>query len=255
MSSVTFNFHDSVVLITGGSSGIGRAIAEAYGRAGAVVVIASRSEEAGSETVRAITENGGRAEHRLTDVSSPEEVKDLVAEIVRRYGGLDIAVNNAGTLPPTGDLVDQTAEDWDRTIAVDLSGVFHSLQAEIAAMLDSGGGSIVNTASVAGLIADPGMSPYAAAKHGVVGLTKAAALDYAQRDIRVNAIAPGLVRTGMIDGWMDDPAMRETVLGYSPQGRVSEPGEIADTVLYLTSDSASFINGAVLAIDGGQTAH
>src|SRR5699024_10749890 len=126
MSSVTFNFHDSVVLITGGSSGIGRAIAEAYGRAGAVVVIASRSEEAGSETVRAITENGGRAEHRLTDVSSPEEVKDLVAEIVRRYGGLDIAVNNAGTLPPTGDLVDQTAEDWDRTIAVDLSGVFHS---------------------------------------------------------------------------------------------------------------------------------
>jgi NAD(P)-dependent dehydrogenase (short-subunit alcohol dehydrogenase family) len=146
-------------------------------------------------------------------------------------------------------------EAWNRTIAVDLTGVFLSLKYEIKAMLAHGGGSIINTSSVAGLIADPGMSPYVAAKHGVIGLTKGAALDYAQQGIRVNAIAPGLVRTPMIDDWMSDPAMRETVLAYSPQGRVSEPEEIAGLVLFLASDLSPFINGAVYTIDGGQTAH
>ncbi|WP_200930899.1 SDR family NAD(P)-dependent oxidoreductase, partial [Microbacterium sp. Leaf351] len=136
-----------------------------------------------------------------------------------------------------------------------LSGVFFSLRHEIPALLARGGGSIVNIASVAGVIADPGMSPYAAAKHGVVGLTRAAALDYAREGVRVNAVAPGLVRTPMIDGWLADPAMRETVLSYSPQGRVSEPEEIANLVLFLASDASPFINGSVYTIDGGQTAH
>ena len=255
MSTVTFDYREAVVLITGGSAGIGRATAEAYGRAGASVVIASRHEEDGEEVARLVAEAGGRAIHHVTDVAKPDDIASLVDRTLAEYGRLDIAVNNAGVLPPTADLVEQTAEDWNRAIAVDLGGVFHALQHEIAAMLKTGGGSIVNTASVAGLIADPGMSPYAASKHGVVGLTKAAALDYATRNIRVNAIAPGLVRTAMIDDWLADPQMRETVLGYSPQKRVAEPAEIADTVLYLTSDSASFINGAVIAIDGGQTAH
>ncbi|MCU4298796.1 glucose 1-dehydrogenase [Brevibacterium permense] len=255
MSTVTFDYQGAVVIITGGSSGIGRAIAEAYGQAGANVVIASRNEADGDEVAALVNEAGGRAFHHLTDVSDPADVESLVNTTVSEYGRLDIAVNNAGTLPPTADLIDQSIDDWNKAVAVDLSGVFHSLKYEISAMLKTGGGSIVNTSSVAGLIADPGMSPYAASKHGVLGLTKAAALDYAKKNIRVNAIAPGLVQTAMIEDWLNDPEMRETVLGYSPQGRVAEPREIADTVLYLTSDSASFINGTVLAIDGGQTAH
>lgn len=255
MTQGRFDFTGRAVLITGGSTGIGRATALAFGKAGASVAIGSRDEEAGQELAREIEQAGGSAFHLRTDVSKDEEVAHLVEETVSRFSRLDAAVNNAGTLPPTGALADQTDEDWERTIAVDLSGVFYSMRHEIRAMLAGGGGSIINTSSVAGLIADPGMSPYVAAKHGVVGLTKAAALDYATQGIRVNAIAPGLVRTGMIEGWMNDPEMRATVMGYSPQQRVSEPEEIAGLVLFLASDLSPFINGAVYPIDGGQTAH
>lgn len=248
------DFSGKTVLITGGSTGIGRATAEAFGRAGANVVIAARGA-GGAEVAAQISAAGGQAIYVATDVSKEAEVERLVRTAVDAYGGLDVAFNNAGTLPPTGALADQSTQAWNQTIAVDLTGVFLSLKYEIPAMLASGGGSIINTSSVAGLIADPGMAPYAAAKHGVIGLTKAAALDYARAGIRVNAIAPGLVRTPMIDGWIDDPAMRETVLSYSPQGRVSEPEEIAGLVMFLASDLSPFINGAVYTIDGGQTAH
>jgi NAD(P)-dependent dehydrogenase (short-subunit alcohol dehydrogenase family) len=252
---VSYDFSDKIVLITGGSTGIGRATALAFGRAGAAVVLASRDAEDGDEVARLIEKEGGRAVHQVTDVSDDEQVAALVRTTVDTFGGLDIAFNNAGTLPPTGALADQTLQDWDRTIAVDLTGVFYSLRHEIPAMIRGGGGAVINTASVAGVIADPGMSPYVAAKHGVIGLTKAAAMDYARDGIRVNAIAPGLVRTPMIEGWLADPEMRETVLDFSPQHRVSEPEEIAGVVLYLASDSASFITGSVTTIDGGQTAH
>ncbi len=248
------DFSGRTVLVTGGSTGIGRATAEAFGRAGANLVIAARGQ-GGAEVAERITAGGGHAIYVATDVANEAEVERLVRTAVDTFGGLDVAFNNAGTLPPTGALVEQSTEAWNRTIAVDLTGVFLSLKYEIPAMLASGGGSIINTSSVAGLIADPGMAPYAAAKHGVIGLTKAASLDYATQGIRVNAIAPGLVRTPMIDGWMDDPAMRETVLSYSPQGRVSEPEEIAGLVMFLASDLSPFINGAVYTIDGGQTAH
>jgi NAD(P)-dependent dehydrogenase (short-subunit alcohol dehydrogenase family) len=252
MNQITFDFSGRTALITGGSTGIGRATALAFGQAGASVALASRDEDAGKEVARLINEAGGQAFHQVADVSRDEDVAGLVRTTIERF---DIAFNNAGTLPPTGPLLDQSDQDWDRTIGVDLTGVFYSLRHEIRAMLQTGGGAIVNTASVAGLIADPGMSPYVAAKHGVIGLTKAAAMDYAEHGIRVNAIAPGLVRTPMIEGWLDDPGMRETVLGYSPQHRVSEPEEIAATVLYLASDAASFVTGSVVTIDGGQTAH
>lgn len=253
-SSASFDFTGKSVLVTGGSTGIGRAAALAFGRAGAGVVIAARGE-AGTAVAEEIVAAGGRAVHVPTDVSDEGDVERAVTAAVERFGGLHVAFNNAGTLPPTGPLAEQAVDAWHRTIAVDLTGVFYGLRHEIPAMLASGGGSIINTASVAGLIADPGMAPYAAAKHGVIGLTKAAALDYATQGIRVNAIAPGLVRTPMIDGWMDDPEMRQTVLSYSPQGRVSEPEEIAGLVLFLASDLSPFVNGAVYTIDGGQTAH
>lgn len=248
------DFSGKTILITGGSTGIGRATAEAFGRAGANVVIAARGPAGGDVADRIVAE-GGRAVAIATDVAREDDVRRAVATAVDTFGSLDVAFNNAGTLPPTGPLVEQSMEAWNRTIAVDLTGVFLSMKYEIPAMLAGTGGSIINTSSVAGLIADPGMAPYAAAKHGVIGLTKAAALDYARAGIRVNAIAPGLVRTPMIDDWMADPSMRETVLSYSPQGRVSEPEEIAGLVLFLASNLSPFINGAVFPIDGGQTAH
>lgn len=248
------DFRGRTVLVTGGSTGIGRAAAIGFGKAGANVVVGSRGDS-GADVAQAVTAAGGHGLFVPTDVSVEEDVERLVQATVQKFGRLDVAFNNAGSLPPTGLLVDQTVEAWNRTIAVDLTGVFLSLKYEIAAMLAQGGGSIINTSSVAGLIADPGMSPYAAAKHGVIGLTKAAALDYAQHGIRVNAVAPGLVRTPMIDGWLDDSTMRETVLAYSPQGRVSEPEEIVGVVMFLASELASFVNGAVYTVDGGQTAH
>ncbi|MFZ2429298.1 MAG: glucose 1-dehydrogenase [Propioniciclava sp.] len=254
MTQHTFDFTGQTVIVTGGATGIGRATALAFGRAGANVVIASIGD-GGTSVADEVTAAGGHGLFVSTDVSREDDVRRMVQTTVDTFGGLDVAFNNAGILPTTAPLVEQTLDSWNRTIAVDLTGVFLSMKYEIEAMLAHGSGAIVNASSVAGLIADPGMSPYAAAKHGTIGLTKAAALDYAKQGIRVNAIAPGLVRTPMIEGWMDDAVMRETVLAYSPQGRVSEPEEIAALVMFLGSDLSPFINGAVFPIDGGQTAH
>ncbi|MBS0475264.1 MAG: SDR family oxidoreductase [Proteobacteria bacterium] len=248
------NFTGKVVLITGASSGIGRATAVAFGRAGAKVVLGDLNEEAAA-TASQIKAAGGEALFVKTDVSQPASVEALVQAAVGAHGRLDVAFNNAGLLPRTADLADMTTEDFDRTIAVDLRGVFLCLKYEIRQMLSNGGGAIVNTASVAGLVADPGMAPYVAAKHGVVGLTKAAALDYATRNIRVNAVAPGLVATPMTERWLADPAFKGKLLQNSPIGRAAQPEEIAGTVLYLSSDAASFVTGQTYVIDGGQTAH
>lgn len=254
MTDRLLDFTDKVVLVTGGATGIGRATARAFARQGAKVVIGDVDPHA-AETVALIERDGGSATFVRTDVTRSDEVENLVNTAATTYGGLDVAFNNAGVLPPTGALLDQTEQDWDRTIAVDLKGVFLSLKHEIAYMVDHGGGSIVNTASVAGLIADPGMAPYVAAKHGVVGLTRAAAIDYAESGIRVNAVAPGLVATGMTKGWLEDPIMAAEVLAGSRMGRAAQPEEIAGMVLYLASPLASFATGGVHTVDGGQTAH
>ena len=254
MAEDGYTYRGKAVLITGAASGIGRATALAFSRAGAKIVVGDVSDGA-KDTVAQIRDEGGDALFFTTNVSDAGSVQALVAEAIKAHGRIDVAFNNAGVLPPTAALAETSDDDFDKIIAVDLRGVFLCMKYEIQAMLKHGGGAIINTASVAGVVADPGMAPYAAAKHGVVGLTRAAALDYAQQGIRVNAIAPGLIATPMTERWLADPAIKERLLANSPIGRPAQPEEIAGTVLFLGSSAASFVNGAVFVADGGQTAH
>jgi NAD(P)-dependent dehydrogenase (short-subunit alcohol dehydrogenase family) len=254
MADQLLDFTGKVVLVTGGSAGIGRATSLAFARQGATVVIGDVDERS-AETVELIEQAGGTGLFVRTDVSVASEVEGLVKTAVDSFGSMHVAFNNAGVLPPTAPLAEMDEAEWDKVIAVDLKGVFLSLKYEIAYMLTAGGGAIVNTASVAGVIADPGMAPYVAAKHGVVGLTRAAAVDYAKHGIRVNALAPGLVETPMTKRWLEDPAMREAVLAGSQMGRAAQPEEIAGMVLFLASPLASFATGGVYVVDAGQTAH
>lgn len=254
MAEQLLDFTEKVVLVTGGSTGIGRATSLAFARQGATVVIGDVDERS-VETIELIEQAGGTGLFVRTDVSAAAQVEALVKTAVESFGGLHVAFNNAGVLPQTAPLAEMDEAEWDKVIAVDLKGVFLSLKYEIAHMLTAGGGAIVNTASVAGVIADPGMAPYVAAKHGVVGLTRAAAIDYAKHGIRVNALAPGLVETPMTKRWLDDPAMREAVLAGSQMGRAAQPEEIAGMVLFLASPLASFATGGVYVVDAGQTAH
>ncbi len=254
MAKNLLDYDGKVVLITGAATGIGRATALAFADQGARVVIGDVGDGA-AETVEKIRSGGGDALFVRTNVADSDSVQALVQAAVDTYGRIDVAFNNAGILPPTAEFAEMAEADFDRVIAVDLRGVFLCMKYEIRAMLASGGGAIINTASVAGVIADPGMAPYAAAKHGVIGLTRAAALDYAKRGIRVNALAPGLIRTPMTDRWLADPETTSALMANSPMGRPAEPEEMAGVVLFLGSPAASFVTGAVYLADGAMTAH
>jgi NAD(P)-dependent dehydrogenase (short-subunit alcohol dehydrogenase family) len=248
-----FNFVGKVVLVTGGSSGIGRATSLLFARHGAKVVIGDVNPT-GEETVEKIKREKGDAIFVPTDVRDAEQVQNLVATAVKTYGGLNCAFNNAGVLPAMALLADTEESAFDQTFAVDVKGVFLAMKHEIQQMLKTGGGAIVNTASIAGLIAEQGISSYVAAKHAVIGLSKAAAIEYASQGIRINAIAPGLVQTPMTKHWYDDPATRQFFTANTPLGRFAQPEEIAYMVLFLSSDLASFAVGQTFTVDGGYIA-
>jgi NAD(P)-dependent dehydrogenase (short-subunit alcohol dehydrogenase family) len=246
------DFHDRVALVTGASSGIGRASALAFARAGAKVVAADVTESGGSETVELIKAGGGKAVFIKTDVSKSSEVSSLIDQIVARFGKLDVAHNNAGIEGVMAATHECAEDNWDAIIDTNLKGVWLCLKYEIPQMLKQGFGAVVNTSSVAGLVGLKGCPAYAASKHGVIGLTKTAALEYAKAGIRINAVCPGLIRTPMIARHVKDDLQKETnLIGYQPLGRMGTPEEVAGAVLWLCSDAASYITGTAVQIDGG----
>ncbi len=249
-----------VALVTGGASGIGRATALIYAREGAKLVIADMNEDGGQQTAHMIRETGGDAIFAKTDVTSPVSVEALITTTVEAYGRLDCAYNNAGISGAGigGDLRTTTAEYpeacWHQVLAINLTGVWICMKYEIPQMLKQGGGAIVNTASVADLAGLPYASAYVASKHGVVGLTKTAALEYAKSGIRVNCVCPGYIETPMTEAGMNDPDRLAHMIASEPMGRMGRPEEIAETVAWLSSDAASFVTGHTMTIDGGYVA-
>ena len=249
-------FDEKVALVTGGSSGIGEAVARAFAAEGAKVAIAARRSKQGQGAASAIRDAGGRAMFVETDVLDAAQIEEAVRQTSRAYGRLDYACNSAGIQGPIGPLHNLTTKQWDDLTGINLKGVWLSLKYEIPLILEQPAGAIVNVASVVGLVGAGGLAAYTAGKFGVVGLTKAAALDYAETGLRINAVCPGSVRTPMYDEvWGDDPAVNERVSGMHPVGRVATPQEIAKAVLWLCSDAASYVTGHSLALDGGISAH
>lgn len=247
-------YDNKAVLVTGGTSGIGRATALAFGAEGASVIIAARRENLGHEVVAEIEAAGGKAVFIRTDIRIPEEIDRLFRDIQSRYGRLDCAFNNAGLgspgMPPAAKI---TEEEWDDILNTNLRGTWLCLKHEVGMMLKQGGGVIVNTASVLGVTGEYGLSHYCASKHGIIGLTKTAALEYAHKNIRVNAVCPGPIRTAMLtDPMVHFPKMKDLLIAKTPMRRMGEPEEIAGAVLWLCSDESSFMTGKELVVAGGQ---
>src|SRR5438094_10551240 len=249
------SYAGKVAFVTGAGSGIGRATALAFARVGASVVVGDVADQGNQETARLIEQEGGRALAVRCDVTQTDDVKAALEKTGETFGRLDFAFNNAGIEPkkpaPTADYDE---EEWNRIIDIDLRGVFLCMKHEIPLMLAHGGGAIVNTSSGAGIIGIKGSPAYTAAKHGVIGLTRAAALDYAGQNIRINAVCPGYIATPMMDRFTGGTSEgRAKVISEEPIGRMGQPEEIANAVLWLCSDAASFVVGHALVVDGGQT--
>lgn len=248
------SFKDKVVIVTGGTSGIGRATAVAYAKHGAKVVVAGRRVEEGNQTVALIKATGSAGVFVQTDVTKEADVKALVDKTVQTYGRLDIAFNNAG-VEVLGPIAEFTEADYRRVFDINVLGVLLCLKYEIPAMLKTGGGAIVNTSSIAGSISMGGMAVYSGTKHAVNGITKAVALEYAKQNIRVNAVAPAAIETDMLDRFTGGkPEMLDYFASLHPVGRVGKSEEIANAVLWLSADEASYVTGQTLMVDGGFTA-
>ena len=247
-------FDNKVVLVTGGGGGIGRASALAFARAGAKVAVTDRDVLAGEETTAQVRALGAEAVFIAADVMQAAQVQAMVAQVVAHFGRLDCAFNNAGIEEEHMRLADCEEATFDRIMGVNVKGVWLCMKYQIAQMLTQGGGAIVNTASVAGLVGAPKMSAYSASKHAVMGLTKSAAVEYGRKGIRVNAVCPGVIRTPMLDRAIAaDPKVATTVAGAHPVGRIGEADEVAAVVLWLSSDAASFVTGLAHTVDGGLT--
>ena len=248
------SFAGKVAFVTGAGTGIGRAAALAYAREGANVVLADISEQGNQETARMIEAAGSQATAVRCNVAGAEEVKAALDKVVQTFGRLDFAFNNAGVEQPLSPAADISEEEWERIINIDLRSVFLCMKHEIPLMLKQGAGVIVNTSSGAGVKGIAGQAAYCAAKFGIVGLTKAAALDYAKSGIRINAVCPGIIETPMMGRFSGGtPEGRERVIALEPVGRMGKPEEIAAAVVWLCSDAAAFVVGHALVIDGGQT--
>ena len=243
-----------VAIVTGGSSGIGKATAIAFAREGAKVVVASRREKEGQETVKQVQSAGSEGFFIKTDVSKETDVSAMVEKTIATYGHLDYAFNNAGIEQIPTPLVEQTEETFDQVMDINVKGVWLCMKHQIPQMLVSGGGAIVNMSSIAGMIGAPGLPIYVASKHAVLGLTKSVALEYAKEGIRINAVCPGMIETDLLDRVFANQEVKERLIAMHPIGRVGKPEEIAEAVVWLCSDKASFVTGQSLPLDGGYVA-
>ena len=241
-----------VALVTGGTSGIGRDTAVLFAKAGAKVVVAGRREAEGKETVELVRDVGGDGLFVQADVSKVTDVENLVKKTVEKFGRLDVAFNNAGIEGVLAPIIRQSEEDWDRTIGINLKGVWLCLKYEVRQMLKQGaGGAIVNMASVLGLVGSVGAAAYSASKHGVIGLTKTAALENAKSGIRINAVCPGFTETPMTERTLRVPEVHKYIVGCHPLGRLGRPIEVAEAVVWMCADRSSFMTGQSLVLDGG----